>query len=230
MFFSNNQFDQEPEGDELPEEAGMKRFWQIILDHCVAIVKLNLLFLVSSLLVVTIPPALFATLQVVHNMVRDEPVKCWRDYKAAFKSDWKRGYCAFFATILPILVGGYGTFFYLRNMGQNYLLIVPFALCACMFWIITLASTYLYGLMTAGMPWKEAVRTALFLALAKPLRAFLAALCWYGLPAAAILFFPLSGAYLLLIGITLPLLLGSFYTRTVLKQFCSGPEEYSQDT
>lgn len=225
MFFDNNQFSQEPEGEELPEQTGFKRFFQIIQEHCVAVVKLNLLFLVSSLPVVTIPPALFAALQVIHNMVRDEPVKCWRDYKASFKSGWKRGYCAFCTAILPMLVGGYGIFFYLRHMGQNYLLIVPFALCACMFWIITLASTYLYGLMTAGMPWKEAIRTALFLALAKPLRAFLAALCWYGLPLAAILFFPLSGAYLLLIGFALPFLLGGFYTRTVLEQFCGSSEE-----
>lgn len=119
-------------------------------------------------------------------------------------------------------LSGFGAAFYLRHAEQSFLLILPFAFCACTFWIFTLSSTYLYGLLCDGRPLRDAVRPALLLGVAKPLRAILAALCWYVLPLLTILFFPLSGAYLALLGFTFPLLLGSFYTRTVLKQFSGG--------
>ena len=47
-----------------------------------------------------------------------------------------------------------------------------------------------------------------------------AVLFGYGLLAAAILYLPISGLYLLPIGFSLPCLLGQFFVRTVLKQYC----------
>ena len=60
----------------------------------------------------------------------------------------------------------------------------------------------------------------LLLGLGRPLRAVLAALCWYGSLFTAVMAFPLSGAYLLLIGFSVPCLLGNFFLRTVLKPYC----------
>lgn len=231
MFFDKSQFEPGPETDlDPPEATGAKRFMQIIQEEFLSLIKLNLLFLVSCLPVLTIPPALFATHRVVRKLVLGEAVMCWRDYKSAFKAGWKRAYGAFFLTALPAALGGYGALFYLRHMNQSLLLILPFAFCTCVSLIITLSSTYLYGLLCDGMSLKNAVPPALLLGVARPLRAILAALSWYGLPLLAILFFPLSGAYLMLIGFTFPFLLGSFYTRTVLKQFCgetgNAPDQY----
>lgn len=223
MFFDKSQFDPAPDGEEgVPEKTGSARFFQIIQSECLSLIKLNLLFLVSCLPVVTIPPALFAAHQVVRKMVLDKPVSCWQDYKAAWKTGWKRAYGAFAVTALPMAVGGYGAAFYLRHAQQFVLLVVPFAFCIVIFLVSALSSTYLYGLLCDGKPLKEAIRPALLLGVARPLRAALAALCWYGLPLLAIMAFPWSGSYLALVGFTLPFLLGSFYTRTVLKQFCGG--------
>lgn len=223
MFLDKSQFEPAPDGGEdVPEKTGSARFFQIIQSECLSLIVLNLLFLVSCLPVVTIPPALFAAHQVVRKMVLDKPVSCWQDYRAAWKTGWKRAYGAFAVTVLPMAVGGYGAVFYLRHARQFALLLVPFAFCAVIFLVSALSSTYLYGLLCDGRPLKEAIRPALLLGVARPLRAVLAALCWYGLPLLAILFFPLSGSYLALLGFSLPFLLGSFYTRTVLKRFCGG--------
>ena len=222
MFIDKSQFDPAPdEMQEAPKKTGFRRFLEIIQSDFLALIVLNLLFLVSCVPVITIPPALLAAHSVIRRMVLGEPVACWRNYWAAFRAGWKRSYGAFLLIFLPLAVGGYGVSFYLRHAQQSILLLFPFAFCAIVFWVITLASTYFYGFLCSGKPLKQAVRPALFLAVAKPLRAFLAALCWYGLPLLAILFFPLSGAYLAMLGFSLPFLLGSFYTRTVLKQFCA---------
>lgn len=223
VFINKSQFEPGPDSDlELPEATGAKRFMQIIQEEFLNLIKLNLLLLASCLPVITIPPALFAAHQVVRKMVRDEAVSCWRDYKTALKTGWKRAYGAFFLIAFPVSIGGYGAIFYLSHVEQSPLLILPFAFCIFIAVVAMLSSTYFYGLLCTGTSLKEAVKPALLLGVARPLRAILAVLCWYGLPLLAILFFPLSGAYLALIGFTFPFLLGSFYTRTVLKRFCEG--------
>ena len=117
-------------------------------------------------------------------------------------------------------LAGYGVFFYLYNAQQSLLFILPFAFCAMVFLITALSSSYLYGLLADGRPLKAAVRPALVLGVARPLRGALGALCWYGLTALGFLALPFSGVYLVLIGFTFPFLLGSFYVRTVLGQVC----------
>ncbi len=88
------------------------------------------------------------------------------------------------------------------------------------FLVALLASSYLYGLLADGRKLtKETVLLALRLGLGKPLRAVLAAMGWFGMLAAGILWLPLSGAYLFLIGFSVPCLLRQFLTRTVLEKF-----------
>lgn len=226
MFLDKSQFEPNPHaGLELPEKTGPKRFLEIIQEEFLTLIKLNLLFLLCCLPVVTIPPALFATHLLIRRMVLGEPVSCWRDYWGSFRRDWKRAYGAFFLTALPAGLGAFGAGFYLRLARQSLPLILPFAFCVLVFLVSALSSPYLYGLLADGRPLREAVRPAVVLGIGRPLRGVLGALCWYGLTALGVLFFPLSGAYLVFIGFTFPFLLGSFYVRTVLKQFCAAPEE-----
>ncbi len=201
------------------EKTGPARFWALIKDELAAVLIANLLFLVTCIPVITIPPAILALHTLMRKIVREEGVSCVRDYFAVFKQGWKRAYGAFLLAALPMGLAGYGAVFYLGRASAHPLLLLPFALCAAIFLAVMLASTYLYGLLCDGKPLGEAVKPALMLGAATPLRALLAALCDYGLPLLAILFFPLSAAYLLLLGFSLPCLLGNFYIRTGLELY-----------
>lgn len=204
-----------------PEKTGAARFFEIVQLECVTLLQLNLLFLASCIPVITIPPALFAMQQVVRKMVLDQPVRCFYDYRTAFRRGWKQAYGAFFVTALPLGLGGYGVWFYLSYAAQQPLFFLPFTLCATVFLVSMLSSTYLYGILSSGKQFGESVRLALMLGVGKPFRAVLASLCWYGVLLAAVLAFPLSALYLLLLGFSVPCLLGNFYIRTVLKQYLS---------
>ena len=218
MFFQKKDFFPEPDpGADLPEKTGPARFWELIKEELAAVLIVNVLFLVACIPIITIPPALFSLHRVLHKIIQDQPVSCVRDFFAAFRQGWKRAYGAFFLTFLPMGAAGYGAVFYLRGASEYPVLVVPFAFCATVFLVAMLASTYLYGLLCRGETLREAVRPALLLGVAKPLRALLAALCCYGLPLLAVLFLPISGVYLLLLGFSLPCLLGNFYIRTVLR-------------
>ena len=205
-----------------PEKTGPGRLFEILQAECGNLVKVNLLFLLSSLPLVTIPPALWAMNQVVRAMVQDQPVRAFADYRRAFCQRPGRSYAAFLLLAAPLVLGGYGAGFYLRYAGERPVLLLPFLFCSTVFLATLLASTYFYGILAAGATLPEALRLALKLGVGRPLRALLAVLFGYGLTAAAVLALPLSLIYLLLIGFSLPCLLANFFVRTVLRRYGGG--------
>lgn len=223
MFFQrdyNNLMPPEPEAEgEVPEKTGLARVLELVSSQCGTLLKANLLFLLGCIPVVTIPLSLYAMNRVILRMVQDRPVKCFRDYWETVRKDWKRGYLAFLLTALPLGLAGCGMWFYLDRTPSTALFFLPFLVCSTAFLMTLLSSGYLYGLLDSGKTVKEAVRLAVLLGIAKPLRSVPAALCCYGLPLLAVMFFPMSGLYLLLLGFSLPCLLGNFYLRIVLRQY-----------
>lgn len=206
-----------------PEKTGILRFIQILQTEAVTVVKLNLLFLLFSLPVATLPPALYAMHLVTRKMVLDEPVLCFYDFRTAFCKHWRQGYGVFLAVAAPLGVSGYGAYFYLLRALESPLLLAPFTLCSTVFLVTLLASGYLYAAVSTGLPLRRALPLSIKLGLGKPLRAVLCALCTYGLVAFAVLEFPLSFLYLLLLGFSLPCLLGNFFLRTVVRAYCPPP-------
>lgn len=208
----------EPDG---PPKTGLRRFLEIVSQEAAALLKLNLMFLLSCVPVITIPPAVLALNRTIRRMAADRPARSWPGYWEAFKEGWKRSYAAFLLTVLPLAAAGYGARFYLGFVSSNPAFYLPFMLCSTVFLAGLLASSYLYGLLSDGRPLnRETLRLSLRLGLGRPLRAVLAAAGWYGPLAVSVLWFPLSGGYLMLMGFTLPCLLAQFFLRTVLEERC----------
>lgn len=207
-----------------PEKTGLRRFFEILQLECGTLLKLNLLFLISSIPLVTLPAALFAMHQVVRRMILDQPVDCFYHYRMAWKRFWKTAYAAFLLVAVPLAGAGYGVLTYLRFAAENPLFFLPFMLCSTVFLVTMLASTYFYPILSTGVPLKKAIRPAVVLGAAKPLRALAAAVCVYGLPLMAALAFPISILYLVMIGFSLPCLLGNFFVRTVIRQYFGAQE------
>ena len=234
MFFNSDYNDlmpPVPENSEmLPEKKGFSRFLDIMEDHCVALLKANLLFLTGCIPVITIPVSLFAMNRMVRQMMQERPVKCGQVFMETFKRDWKKSYLAFLLTALLLGCSGYGMWFYMSCAVSSLLFLLPFVACSTIFLVTLLSSVSLYALLDSGKSLKESVRLALLLGVAKPLRTVPAALFSFGLPFLAILLLPLSGLYLLVIGFSLPCLIGHFFLRILLKQCIDGndgeePEE-----
>lgn len=211
-----------------PEKTGPARLWQIVQIDAGTILQLNLLFLLTCVPVVTIPLAIFGMNQVMRKMMLDRPVLCFHDYRAAIRQNWKQAYAAFFIVAAPLVVSGFGIWFYLLRAMKSILFLAPFVLCSTVFLATLLSSTYLYGLLDAGMGIRQAVRTALILGIGKPLRAVLAVLFGYGLWLFGVLEFPISLMYLVFLGFSLPCLLANFFVRTVLKPYCADTEDVEE--
>lgn len=201
-----------------PEKTGIARLAEILSIECATLVKLNLLFLLSCVPLVSIPAAVFAMNAVTRMMVLDQPVTLFYHYKTAFLKYWKRAFAAFFITAVPLILSGCGMWFYFSRAGRQPLLLLPFMLCSTVFLLTLLASAYFYGLLTTERSLRECLRLSLLLGAGRPLRGALAALSVYGSLVLAVLEFPISGIYLVLIGFSVPCLLGGFFIRTELKR------------
>lgn len=213
-----------------PEKTGIARFVEILTLEAPTLLKLNLLFLATSIPVVTLPLAIFGMNQVIRKMMLDQPVLCFYDYRTAIKRFWKQAYAAFFLTAVPLLVSGVGAFFYLRRAEGNIIMFAPFLVCSTAFLVTLLGSTYLYGVLGTGESVRQSVRLSLMLGLGRPLRAVLAVLFYYGPLIAAVLAFPISALYLLLIGFSVPCFVGNFFLRTVIRKYCDIEPFFEPDT
>ncbi len=225
MFFQED-YNAQEEAHESPQASGPRLFFRIIGQEAAALLKLNLIFLLACLPVVTIPPALLALCQSVRRMLADQTVRSWRDFWGSFRRSWRQGYAVFALTAASLAAAGCGAQFYLRFAADSPVFYLPFMFCAAVFLTAVLASSYLYGLLACGRRLtRETAALALRLGLGRPLRAALAAVIWYGSLTVMLLWFPLSGIYLLLMGFSIPCLLALFFVRTVLERF-GGEQEY----
>ncbi|MDE7243547.1 MAG: DUF624 domain-containing protein [Oscillospiraceae bacterium] len=197
-------------------QSSPKRFWELVKTESGGLMLVNIAFVLSCLLLVTIPPAVFALHQVIRGMLDDKPGRV-RDFFAAFRANWKRAYGAFLLAALPMAAGVCGMAFYGRFAPGNPVFWLPFMLCSTVFILVLLSSVYLYRLLVNGRRLnRETVRLAVLLAAGRPGWALLAAL-WYYVPLIiGILWFPLSVLYLLLIAFSVPCLLGNLVLRKVL--------------
>lgn len=116
------------------EKTGPARFWELIKEELASVLIVNVLFVVTCIPIVTIPPALFSLHSVIRRIILGKGVACTQDYFTAFKQGWKRAYGAFSLTALPMGVAGYGAVFYLRRAAEYPVLLVPFVLCSTVFW------------------------------------------------------------------------------------------------
>lgn len=230
MFFNSDYNDLMPPVPETgamsPEKTGFPRFLEILKSQYDVLLKVNILFMLSCIPVVTIPPGLFTMNRLVRQMAQNQPVGNWWE---TFRQCWKQSVPAFLLTALPLVGSGVGMWFYLGRAEENLLFLLPFLVCSTIFLVTLLSSGCFCSLLDSGKGWKESMRLALLLGVAKPLRTVPAALCGYGLPLLGILFLPLSGLYLILIGFSLPCLIGNFLLRTLLKLCVDKGETVSPD-
>ena len=72
-----------------PPKTGLALFFEIFIREFWALVKLNVLFLLTCIPIVTIGAAMGAMTKVTVRMVRDIPNDVWYDYWRGFRENWK---------------------------------------------------------------------------------------------------------------------------------------------
>lgn len=187
-----------------PPKTGLALFFEILVREFWQLLKLNLLFVICALPLVTVGAARAALSRCTMNMVRDVPNDVWDDFRQELKKDFSRntalGLLELFALGMLMLLLS------LPGIRSNTVAcVVLLALTA----IVVLVLGYLWPMVVAvDVPLRAAIKNAAVLALAFPqhsLPALVVALLLYGL---SFWLFPLSLPLVMFV----PFGMGSFVT------------------
>ena len=217
LFF--NRFTREPKKEidvNAPPKQGIALFFSVLLHEFWELIKLNLIFILFCLPVVTIPIAITAMSKVILLMLMDKPFFVFGEFIAAFKAEWKRATVAGLVFFLSLAAALYGVLVYAYIMEIFFLHSCAIMLCI----IFITAGFYLFpmlALLDIGL--KGAFKNAALLVLLRLPYNFLTLLTVASLLLLILIFFPTSIMLVFLIFFALINLITTFCAYTGIKKF-----------
>lgn len=226
-----------------PKKKGIVRFLDTLWREFFSLLKLNLLFLLFCLPVVTIPAALTAMSKVTVMMVRDENCFLWHEFWNAFKRDFGRSLLGGIAILLAAGIFALSTWFYYMLSQMNWLFIILAAASACMLLGAYFTSMYFFPMLaTVELPTGKLLKNSLILGFTCFKRTLPGAFFCLLLSFCGIGLLPFSAPFVFLIQFSLVSLIGSFWvitpiedkilgikqTETVISQAAGNPTDHLQ--
>ncbi|NTB87525.1 DUF624 domain-containing protein [Agrobacterium tumefaciens] len=176
-----------------PKKTGLALFAEILAREWWEIVKLNMLFLLAAMFVVTIPAALAATARLCVTLVEDRNTYLLRDFSEAFVSYFWRATAWGLAFSVAIAVGVYSVVTYASAARDNLMLAAPLTLSVVVTGFLAILACHLLILMVMrDLPPLKLLRLAALASVMRPLPV-LAALAFVStLWLAHVAFYPVS--------------------------------------
>jgi len=146
-----------------PPAKGIRLFIQILFREFFSLIKVNCLFLLFSIPVVTIPAAYCAMNRISANMVQDQPYFLWNDFWGAFSSGFCKATAAGLILSGGIAVAVFSTFYYGRQ-ASSCLYCLPLGIsCIGFFWLLFMGFSVFPMIVLVNLPLKKILKNALLL-------------------------------------------------------------------
>lgn len=130
-----------------PPPTGLRLFFSTLCREWKSLIRLNLIFLLHAVPVVTLPMAICAMKELTLRMLADEPLLLWTDFRIAFRAEWKRRSLIGWSYLLPALLLTVCLSVYAQLFsGLSPLFLIPYGLCAVFLLLWALAWPYLWAL------------------------------------------------------------------------------------
>ncbi|PDS78556.1 YesL family protein [Rhizobium sp. L43] len=176
-----------------PAKTGLALFADILVREWWEIVKLNILFILASLLVVTLPAALIAMARVSVALVEDRNTYLLRDFTEAFLRYFWRATVWGLALTGALAIGIHAIVTYAAGARDNLLLSVPLAIALVATAFAAVLACHLIVLMVMrDLPVLRLLRLAALASVIRPLPALGSLAFVASLWLAHILFYPVS--------------------------------------
>lgn len=177
-----------------PKKTGLALFAQILRREWWDLFRLNLLFIVFSLPVITLPATFAGAVRIAVLMVEDENIYLMREFTGGFRRLFWRAtlWGAIFAAVLALST--YGVFIYAQLVPQAlpYALALALAVVTSLFLWMVAAHFFLLMVRAPTLSTAILLRLAALAALYRPLPALGALVFIAALWLAHILFYPAS--------------------------------------
>lgn len=150
-----------------PPKTGFALLADVLARNWWELVQLNLLMLLFSLPLVTLPAALVAGARVCALMLEDRPIYLGRDFLEAFRSRFRAATLLGLGATAAILLPAWSALIFLEAARANILLALPLTVSASVALFAAIASAH--GLVLVAQGERQVLRRALLFALLKPL-------------------------------------------------------------
>ena len=219
--FSNSNYEKEGPGvymDDLPK-SGIKLFFYVLLNRFWKLVGLNILFLLFSLPIITLPAAIVAQSKVVCELMELSYVQLLGDFWRAFKESFLEslGYGAITAMLI---LSGYAANIYYLHIIEGWFAVVCMGAVVAVLFVWSMMLLYIPIMIgTVNLSFKHIISNSFRLVFIKFFRNLLSWIIVAALFATAGYTYPAS---LILIFFLLPALMGlliCFNSWPVIKQY-----------
>lgn len=205
MGFFNAHFDRPGPGIEknAPEKKGLARFFDIYIRAFWELIKLNFIFILFCIPIVTIGPACAGMSRVTMLMVRERPFFIFSDFWEAFRKEFKQSFFTGLLTALLTAALAVGMVFYMTSVAENKMLYLAWFILIITGFMLCLSSIYIYPMIvTVALPLKLVYKNSLLLGI----------VCLkHSLPALLVIAV-LTAAMVLLLPFTVPVVLTLFFS------------------
>lgn len=203
-----------------PEKKGVSLFLHLLTNHFWNLIKLNIIFIIFSLPIITLGASLGAMASVTKDMINNRPIDVFYDFRQGFKANWRQ------STTITILL--YVVFFILTfcqrfyyNVAQSTpTLYIIFFICFAVTIYCFFISLYIFPLLTSvNLTLKNIFRNATLLSIACLKETIICSLTWLSIIVINLLLLPLSIPLLFIITFSLLSFITSFSASYGIKKY-----------
>ena len=181
-----------------PAAKGLKLFFQILYREFFTLIRLNLLFYLFCVPVVTIPAAYCAMTRITVSMVRDEPYFLWTDFWKTFRMEFKKATATGLLLLFGFVVSTVAVWFYWGIVDSNAMFWLLTAVAASGTVLLLFMSYSLFPMIgIVSLPMKAIFKNAYALVSASFFHYLAASLVCAALMVVFILLYPVSLTFLL---------------------------------
>ena len=203
-----------------PSKEGISLFFQLFFTHFWDMIKLNIIFIIYCIPIITIGPALSALTSITISMIQRRHIYILSDFHKAFKANWKQSLiCSFIYTSIFTLLS-VAVFFYFKKAQENIIFYTLVFMCLFMDISLGLASLYIYPLLTTiSLSVKDIFKNSIFLSIAC-FKNTLTGVLVYGLILGInLVFFPLTILLMLIFTFSILSFISSFTSWPGIKKY-----------
>jgi len=203
-----------------PSKKGISLFFQLFIMRFWDIIKLNIIFILYCIPIVTIVPAFSALTSITMSMVQKKHIYILSDFQKAFKDNWKQSVMCSFIICFILTLLGISLVFYFKLSQEKAIFYAIFFLCLFITILFGLAWLYIMPLITTvSLSLKNIFKNSLFLSIVCLKNTLFGALVCAIILGLNIFFFPLTFPFLLIFTFSILSFTTSFITWPGIKKF-----------
>lgn len=143
---------------------GIKLFFEIFVRKFWALLKLNFMYFVCCIPIITIGPATSGFTKILKNYSQEKNAFLWEDFWESFRKNFKQSFIMGIIDIIVAVGVCLGTIFYFNLLKENNFYIVPLALIITIAITFAMMNYYIYlMIVSVELPLKTIVKNSFIL-------------------------------------------------------------------